>query len=103
MGQPCEIDSRGVGDVNLGDDRKSVRGRLGSFRVFRRAPDAPETDFFVRRGVQVTYDSAGRVEFIEVMTPADPRLDGVRLLQRPVAEVIADLRAQGVECVQDES
>ena len=98
---PSEISASGLKGVQLGDKRGAVRARLGRFDVFRRTPDAPETDYFVERGVQVTYDDAGRVVFIEVTVPADPVLNGVRLLQRAIADVVADLRERGIECVED--
>ena len=98
----AEIGSTGFNDLQLGDERAAVRARLGRFRVFRRTPDAPETDHFLDYGVQVTYDSEARTEFIEVMAPADPALNGVRLLQRPIADVVAGLRTQGVECFEED-
>jgi hypothetical protein len=48
------IDSSGGEQLKLGDERAVVRARLGDFRVFRRTADAPETDHFVDRGLQVT-------------------------------------------------
>jgi len=93
--------STGFEQLRIGDDRSAVRARFGDFQVFRRTPEAPETDHFVASGIQVTYDDEGRVEFIEVMTPADPSLRGSCLLGRPTEDVIADLRVRGVECVEE--
>jgi hypothetical protein len=94
-------DSTGFEQLRIGEDRAAVRARFGEFRIFQRTPEAPETDYFTASGLQVTYDDEGRVEFIEVMTPADPLLRGCRLLERPTEDVVADLRVRGVECVQD--
>ena len=94
-------DSTGFDRLRLGEDRSAVRARFGDFSVFRRTPEAPETDYFVASGVQVTYDDEGRVEFIEVMAPADPVLRGSRLLARATEDVVAELRLRGVECVED--
>jgi hypothetical protein len=91
----------GFEQLRLGEDRSAVRARFGDFRVFRRTPEAPATDYFIASGIQVTYDGNGRVEFIEVMAPADPVLRGSRLLGRPAEDVIADLRVRGVECHED--
>jgi hypothetical protein len=95
------IDSGGGEQLKLGEERAVVRARLGDFRVFRRTADAPETDHFVDRGLQVTYDAEERVEFIEVTAPANPVLNGVRLLQRPIADVASDLRARGIACHEE--
>jgi hypothetical protein len=92
--------STGFEQLRLREDRAAVRARFGEFQVFRRTPEAPATDYFVASGIQVTYDDEGRVEFIEVMTPADPSLRGCRLLGRPTEDVVADLRVRGVECVE---
>jgi hypothetical protein len=102
MPEPWVIDgSTGLEQLRLGENRSDVRARLGNFRVFRRTPDAPETDYFVACGIQVTYDDKGRVKFIEVMAPADPVLRGSRLLARATEDVVADLRVRGVESLED--
>jgi hypothetical protein len=91
-----------VGVARLGENRAEVRARLGESRTFRRTLEAPETDYFVEAGVQVTYRDE-EVVFIELCDPAVPLFAGVRLLARSIDEVRRDLYDRGFALVADES
>ena len=92
----------GFVDLRLGDDKTAVRHRFGTFRTFRRTQDSPETDQFIDSGMLVTYGPEEEVTLIEVTPPAEPTIRGVRLLRRPLTEVLDELRAVGLTVVTDQ-
>ncbi|MGH2863253.1 MAG: hypothetical protein ACRDLT_17380 [Solirubrobacteraceae bacterium] len=94
-------DEDGFADLKLGDPREAVRRRFGTHRVFRRGRSTRETDQFVPSGIMVTYTADERVALIEVPPPSRPVLRGVKLLQRPLDDVLRDLRECGVAVVED--
>ena len=102
------VDRRGFSWLRIGDDRETVRARLGTFRTFRRGQGTVlessfETDQFAGPPlVMVTYDSSDRASLIEVVHPAPVRLSGVQLLDRVLADVTAELVEAGLRVVQDD-
>jgi hypothetical protein len=95
------VDRRGFADLRLGDRRAVVRERFGEFRVFRRTPDSAEADQFLPSGLMVTYGADGGVAFIEIPPPANPTIQGVALIGRPLTDVRGDLAAHGIAFVAD--
>lgn len=91
-----EISATGFDGLRLGDHIHDIRERFGEFRSFRRTRESDESDQFVNVGIMVTYDDEGVVTFIELTRPTDPTLHGVKLLERPLGEVVADLEGRGI-------
>ncbi|MGN9792214.1 hypothetical protein ACTMTU_14120 [Streptomyces sp. OZ13] len=102
----------GVPGARFGRTRASVRAARGApDSAFRRAADATLTDMYVTaagghedgegRGAGffefLEYDDTGVLHAVEVASPAPVTLDGIVLLGRPKAEVVAELRGLGHE------
>lgn len=94
------ISESGFDGLRLGDRQADVRERYGPPAGFRRAGGPAESDLFADHGLVVTYDQEGSVEFIEIARPADPVLRGVKLLERPLRDVVTDLAGIGVRAKQ---
>jgi len=88
----------------LGRGRDWVRNSLGvPESVFRRAPDGPLVEDYQELGVQVSYDASDRTSLVEVALPATPTMQGVMLLGRLAADVYSELRAIGIDVVEDDA
>lgn len=87
----------GVGPLKIGERRRLVRNNI--MNEFRRETlrDSPETDFYSDAGVRLGYDRNDELEFIEVMAPGKPTLDGIRFLGRKAGLVLEELKARGME------
>jgi hypothetical protein len=97
------VDSQGFRWLRLGMDRSSALGLLGPYRTFRRTPASKtETDHFIETGFLVTYGPDDRVAYIEVVSPATPRLAGVLLLERGLDAVSHELREAGLAVTRDD-
>lgn len=72
-------------ELPLGAQRSEVRQRLGSWRSFRRTPDAPEADQFADAGLMIEFDPQDRATSIELTEPAVAVYRGVSLLGRQLA------------------
>lgn len=96
----------GTGDTpdwKIGEDREQVRKKFGSFRTFRRTPDARETDDFVNFATQVVYTDTGRVGFIEVSRPTRVKVRGIQVLGVEGSVVFQKLRDKGVDIETDDA
>jgi hypothetical protein len=100
--------------ARFGQKRASVRAARGApDTAFRRGADATLTDMYVTDvdGHEdgdgffefLEYDDADVLHAIEVASPAPVTLDGIRLLGRRAAEVVAELRRAGHEVVEQEA
>ena len=89
----------GFEELRIGEDREVVRARLGHYRTL---PMTPGRDQYLDGViVSVEYDDHGAARAIEVSSPCAPRLRGVALIGRSVAEVAADLRSENLTLVED--
>lgn len=80
-----------IGIVPLGIDRSRARELArGNFDAFECHIDA-----FDELGVHCHYDQSDHVEFIEAFDHGDFEIDGVKVLGRLLADVLADLRTRG--------
>lgn len=89
----------GFEEVRIGEAREVIRARLGHYRTL---PMTPGRDQYLD-GVtaSVEYDKRGKAQAIEVSSPCEPRLHGVALLGRSLAEVAADLRGENLALLED--
>ena len=87
--------------ARLGESRSEHRSRLGEFDSWRRdLQGTNETDLYLLSLVSLDYDEHDRLTFIEVVDDeAEVHFDGVSLLNRPVAQVLAQMSARGHEPV----
>ncbi|MER6105315.1 hypothetical protein ABT115_24150 [Streptomyces sp. NPDC001832] len=91
----------GFPEVRFGESRQSLREALGMPLPFRRAASSPVlSDAYDVLGMILGYDDRDLLYLIEVATPAAVKLRGVRLLDRPHAEVLAELHSAGLSVVQ---
>ena len=89
-------------EIQIGDHQEDVRLRLGTYRVFRRTPESPESGQFIPNGLIVTYGSDRRVSLIELPSSLAVILAGVLLTGRELRNVVEDLPAENV-VVDDEA
>lgn len=94
----------GLSDIRFGMNRTACRTLIGStFVAFsRRGDDFLEVDAFDGFGVQLSFTAADTLEFIEAHAPSKVEYDGVPLLGRQVADVVADLDALGLSGLPDD-
>lgn len=69
--------------TRFGEPRYLLRQRFGEHRAFRRTPAANLTDFYVGRGLFLSFTDDDRLEFIELVAPAMVVFRGIQLLGRP--------------------
>lgn len=74
---------RGVGRISFGTSPDQIRREVGGpFKSFKRSPEAAfPCDYFDAFGTFFYYDSGGRLDAIEFVSPAQPTIHGVRLLE----------------------
>ena|SRR5437899_7549978 len=80
----------GAGEIRLGMTRRDVRRLLGEpARSYYKVPGATLTDTYFGSDLQVAYDAADRVEYIELDGPGaiDAVFHGGSLLNVPAEEV----------------
>ncbi|SDW37047.1 hypothetical protein SAMN05421504_101407 [Amycolatopsis xylanica] len=94
---------QGLDVAKLGEHRDELRARLGAYESFQRTPDAPVTDHFDHLDLMLTYDDTGRLELIEVASPADVVFSSVPLLGRSCPDVVEELAEQGIVGVEHDS
>lgn len=77
------IPLKGVGNLEFGMQPEEVRRRVGSpFRSFKRSPQAAfPCDYFDQLGMFCYYDSEGKLEAVEMSSPAAPTINGTDLLK----------------------
>lgn len=81
--------------ARFGETRSQHRTRLGEFESWNRdLQGTDETDLYLLSLVSLDYDEHDRLTFIEVINDdAEVLFDGVSLLNRPVAQVLAEMSA----------
>jgi hypothetical protein len=94
---------QGISGARFGEPRQVVRQRFGPYQAFRRTPPDNLTDFYVDRGLLLSFDDYDQLEFIEIAAPATAVFRGIGLLGRPYGTVLAELGEQGVRGVADDS
>jgi hypothetical protein len=87
-----------VGELAFGTARADARAVLGSAgEVFRRAPhELTASESYPGAGLVLGFDLEDRLRTVEMTARAEPVLRGVRLLGRPLDDVLAELRSVGV-------
>lgn len=104
------LDGMVPGGVPLGEERAVIAGRfaeafgehLGEVRTFRKASwQLGLCDQYIEGGLILHHDDRRRLVYIEVFEPSPISHNGVALLDRPYAEVVADLRRSGERVVED--
>ncbi|MQY03789.1 hypothetical protein ACRB68_18350 [Actinomadura sp. RB68] len=87
------VSGAGTDRVRLGQDRHELRRLLGPAMQSVPSYGGAAEDWYFEHGLTLTFDEAGRLTTLVVTGPA--WFDGVRL-DRPMADVVADLTARGV-------
>jgi hypothetical protein len=87
----------GVNVARFGELRFILRERLGDFSSFRREPDGPLIDHYVEAGLLLSFNTDDRLDFMEIVKPADGVYSGVTLVGRPFGEVISELHRNDVD------
>jgi hypothetical protein len=87
------VPGQGVGEVRFGEERAEHRRRLGDDRItFERVPGSGWLDAYFDNTLILAYDDDDRLKEIE-LGGVDAFLEGVQLLDRPLGEVLDELRA----------
>ncbi|MGW7082343.1 hypothetical protein ACWGH2_02440 [Streptomyces sp. NPDC054871] len=92
---------QGIDVARFGEGREELRRRLGPHTPFQRTPAGSVVDHYVEKGLQLSFDANGALEFIELTPLAEVAYESVPLLGRPYGEVLAGLRGLGIEGVED--
>jgi hypothetical protein len=73
---------KGIGAIEFGMSVSEVRAQIGEeFKSFKRSPAAAHPcDYFPSIGVFAYYKSSGKLEAVELASPAQPVLAGINLL-----------------------
>ncbi|GGU44787.1 hypothetical protein GCM10010211_05540 [Streptomyces albospinus] len=93
------VSGEGTEAVRLGQDRWELRGRLGPALQSRPDYGGESQDWYFDHGLVLTFDAADRLASLVISysgVSGTAVFRGVPLLDRPYAEVVADLAAQGV-------
>lgn len=94
---PCE----GIDLVRFGERRGEIKARLGEPVTFERTQAGAAIDHYLDLGLMLSFDSADRLEFIEVAEPAEIFFGGISLLERSYGSVVSELGRNGVVGVED--
>lgn len=95
----------GIGELRFGMSRESCRAKLEApYESFSRAGRAsPEVDSYDSIGMQLSFDSEGKLEFIELFLPSRPRFLDVDLLAGASYEgVTSELMSRGLHRIEDD-
>ncbi len=80
--------NRGIADIHFGMTTTQIRHILAETpTTFRRTPDTEPTDDYPNLGIQVSYNTAGHCEAIELAAPANPTFKGKSLIGKPFNEL----------------
>jgi hypothetical protein len=93
----CVITSqKGVGRLLFGMSAAQVRALLHArFKSFKRSLDAAyPSDHFADLGLFANYDITGRLEAIELASPAAPQLYGINLLGMAFEQAVKYLKSK---------
>ncbi|MBC6456681.1 hypothetical protein [Actinomadura sp. HBU206391] len=93
------VSMEGTEAVRLGQDRRELRGLLGPALQSRPDYGGETRDWYLEHGLVLTFDAADRLVSLVVhyaIRGGTAWFRGVQLLDRPYAEVVAELEAQGV-------
>lgn len=94
----------GVEMALFGESRATLSERIGGdCSTFRREPHGPMIDHYVEAGLLLSFDASDRLDFIEIVKPAEVEFAGTALAGRPFGVVVSDLRRNGVEVDLDDS
>ncbi|MFI9342940.1 hypothetical protein ACIG0D_16905 [Streptomyces sp. NPDC052773] len=94
----------GVEMARFGESRATLRERIGGDRSsFRREPHGPLIDHYVEAGLLLSFDASDRLDFIEIVKPAEVEFAGTVLSGRPFGVVVSDLLRNGVAVDLDDS
>ncbi|MFI1989867.1 hypothetical protein [Actinoplanes sp. NPDC020271] len=93
----------GLEGVSFGEDRETLRQRLGEHVTFQRRAGDPPIDHFLAEGLQLSFDQEDRLVFIEGTDQADLHYQGVRLTGQPLESIIEELAQRGVTVRVDDS
>ncbi|MFG1913595.1 hypothetical protein [Micromonospora sp. NPDC048898] len=85
----------GVPGAHFGEMRAIHQARLGSRTSFERVPGSGVVDAYFDVTLMLSYDEEDRLREIEI-GGADTFVEGVQLLDRPLSEVIDDLRRSAI-------
>lgn len=87
---------RGINGIPFGMGMQGVRAALGAgFKSFKRTPDAAHPcDYFADAGLFANYDKTGRLEAIELASPAAPELYGMNLLGMGFEQAVKYLKSK---------
>jgi len=89
------LPGQGVAQARFGEERTDHRGRLGERTSFERVPGSGLIDAYSDVTLMLSYDDRDLLREIEI-GGADTFVAGVQLLDRPLEEVLADLRDAGI-------
>ncbi|THV30124.1 hypothetical protein [Glycomyces paridis] len=88
----------GLEGARFGEHRAEHRGLFGEFESWPSESHSGLTDLYTASLVSFEYDADDRLVFIEINNDeGDVRLGGVRLLNRPLEEVLENMRGLGHE------
>lgn len=87
---------KGIKGIPFGTGVSGVRAVLGAgFKSFMRTPGAAHPcDYFAGAGLFANYDKTGRLEAIELASPAAPELYGINLLGMGFEQAVKYLKSK---------
>ncbi|WP_433727264.1 hypothetical protein ACQP2Y_11930 [Actinoplanes sp. CA-051413] len=85
----------GVAEARFGEQRADHRARLGDRHSFEHGPGTGEIDGYSDGTLMLSYDERDRLASIEI-AGANALVNGVQVVDRPLADVLVDLRGVGV-------
>jgi hypothetical protein len=97
------IPRRGVGLVNLGDDRADVRELLGPGTSAASPLGCVVKDRYWDHGLVLSFNEDEKLVRIAVTDPAQADFAGIKLLGRSYEDVLRDLRDGGHDPVEREA
>ena len=94
---------QGLGDLQFGMQRATVREMLGQSREgFHKAGAPEETDAYDNFGFHLYYDEDDALEYMETYPPCDPVFDGIHLFHGQPSEIVQQLEGKGHRLIQDD-
>ncbi|MCA2213917.1 hypothetical protein [Jidongwangia harbinensis] len=85
----------GVPEARFGEQRADHRARLGERHSSEHGPGSGPVDGYSDGTLMLSYDEQDRLASIEI-AGGNALVDGVQVVDRPLSEVLADLRQAGI-------
>jgi hypothetical protein len=75
---------QGIADIHFGMTADQIQPILADTpQTFHRTPDSESIDDYTNLGIQISYDTSGHCEAIELAAPANPTFKGKPLIGKP--------------------